>query len=123
MPTPTDDVTEQTRLNDAREERVPRNKGGAYRSEGQWGTVREDYSHDGTGATSRTISRGRAPTAGAKTGWAAFDDKQGFASPALWNGHDAILKERLFGLTNSEGNHGETPRSITLRRQHADPLA
>jgi hypothetical protein len=41
---------------------------------------------------------------------------------ALWNDHDPILKERLFGLTNSEGNHGEDVKSITLPRQHADPL-
>ena len=61
------------------------------------------------GTTSATSSRARAPTAGARTAWpASADDKQRLCfALALWNGEDPILKERLFGLTNSEGNHGE----------------
>ena len=61
------------------------------------------------GTTSPTTSRDRALIAGAKTAWPGFsDDKQQLCfALALWNGRDPILKERLFGLTNSEGNHGE----------------
>ena len=61
------------------------------------------------GATSRTITRAAAPIAGARTGCSASRDREGrlcFAL-ALWNGRDPILKERLFGLTGPEGNHGE----------------
>ena len=61
------------------------------------------------GTTSRTTRRARAPTGGARTALAGIcDDKQRLCfSLALWNERDPILKERLFGLTNSEGNHGE----------------
>ena len=61
------------------------------------------------GTTSATISRGRAPIAGARTASPGIsDDRQRLCfALALWNGRDPILKERLFGLTNSEGNHGE----------------
>ncbi len=90
--------------------RAPPSKKGAVSQRAQWGTVREDYSEGGTpGTTSRTIRRGRAPIAGAKTALAGISDDQQrlcFAL-ALWNGKDPILKERLFGLTNSESNHGE----------------
>ena len=61
------------------------------------------------GTTSATTRRARAPTTGARTGWPASATTQQrlcFAL-ALWNGKDPIVKERLFGLTNSEGNHGE----------------
>jgi len=104
------EVTEQKRLNDAREKGVPWKKWGPYLSERQWGTVREDYSHDGNAWNyfSHDQSRSRAYRWG-EDGLAGFsDDKQQLCfSLALWNGRDAILKERLFGLTNSEGNHGE----------------
>ena len=61
------------------------------------------------GTTSITISPVRAPTVGAKTGWPGSRTikQQLCFALALWNGRDPILKERLFGLTNSEGNHGE----------------
>ena len=61
------------------------------------------------GTTSPTTRPARAPTAGARTGWPGIsDDKQRLCfALALWNGKDPILKERLFGLTNSESNHGE----------------
>ena len=72
--------------------------------------MREDYSATATpGTTSATTRRGRARTAGARTAWRASRDDQQLLcfALALWNGNDPILKERLFGLTNSEGNHGE----------------
>jgi hypothetical protein len=104
------DVAEQKRLNSAREEGVPWKKWGPYLTERQWGTVREDYSETGDAwnffthdqARSRAYRWGEDGIAGIS------DDKQHLCfSLALWNGKDPILKERLFGLTNSEGNHGE----------------
>jgi len=83
---------------------------GPYLSERQWGTVREDYSPDGTAweyfphehARSRVYRWGEDGIAG------VCDAEQLVClSLALWNGRDPILKERLFGLTNHEGNHGE----------------
>jgi hypothetical protein len=63
------DVTEQKRLNDAREAQIPWKKWGPYLSERQWGTVREDYSEGATrGITSPTTMRAHAPTSGARTG-------------------------------------------------------
>jgi hypothetical protein len=100
---------EQKRLNEAREG-VPWKKWGPYLSERQWGTVREDYSQDGNAwdyfthdqARSRAYHWGEDGLAGVS------DDKQLVCfSVALWNGKDPILKERMFGLTNSEANHGE----------------
>src|SRR3954471_15216386 len=101
---------EQTRLDEAREGNIPWKKWGPYLSERQWGTVREDYSENGDAwnhfthdqARSRAYRWGEDGIAGIS------DDTQRLCfSIALWNGQDAILKERLFGLTNSEGNHGE----------------
>jgi hypothetical protein len=104
------EVTEQKRLNEAREKGIAWKKWGPYLSERQWGTVREDYSEDGSAWAyfSHEQSRSRAYRWG-EDGLAGFsDDKQQLClSLALWNGRDPILKERLFGLTNSEGNHGE----------------
>jgi Glycosyl hydrolase family 63 C-terminal domain len=103
-------TNEQRRLNDAREAGVPWKKWGPYLSERQWGTVREDYSEGGDAwnffthdhARSRAYRWGEDGMAGIS------DDKQRLCfALALWNGKDPILKERLFGLTNSEGNHGE----------------
>ena len=83
---------------------------GPYLSERQWGTVREDYSQTATpGNTFRTTTRDREPIDGARTAWPASGTTASdlcFAL-ALWNGADPILKERLFGLTSGEGNHGE----------------
>ena len=83
---------------------------GPYLSERQWGTVREDYSADGSVWDSfpHDHARSRAYRWG-EDGILGLSDRQGrlcFAL-ALWNGKDPILKERLFGLTNAEGNHGE----------------
>jgi len=104
------EVTEQKRLNEAREKGVPWKKWGPYLSERQWGTVREDYSSDGNAWNyfSHDQSRSRAYRWGEDGLAGLSDDKQLLCfALALWNGRDPILKERLFGLTNSEGNHGE----------------
>jgi hypothetical protein len=104
------DVTEQKRLNDAREAGIPWKKWGPYLSERQWGTVREDYSDDGNAWNyfSHDQSRSRAYKWGEDGLGGICDDKQRLCfALALWNERDPILKERLFGLTNNEGNHGE----------------
>jgi hypothetical protein len=104
------ETNEQRRLNDAREKDIPWKKWGPYLSERQWGTVREDYSADGNawGYFSHDQSRSRAYRWGEDGLAGISDNKQRLCfSVALWNGCDPILKERLFGLTNSEGNHGE----------------
>jgi hypothetical protein len=101
---------EKKRLEEAREQKTHWKKWGPYLSERQWGTVREDYSEGGDAwnffthdqARSRAYRWGEDGIAGIS------DDKQRLCfALALWNGKDPILKERLFGLTNSEGNHGE----------------
>ena len=104
------ETSEQRRLNQARETGVPWKKWGPYLSERQWGTVREDYSGDGNAWDyfSHDQSRSRAYRWGEDGLAGISDDKQQLCfAIALWNGRDPILKERLFGLTNSEGNHGE----------------
>jgi hypothetical protein len=101
---------ERERLQQADDEGAPWRRWGPYLSERQWGTVREDYSSGGDAWSSFTHdqSRSRAYRWG-EDGLAGFcDDKARLClGLALWNGADPILKERLFGLTNSEGNHGE----------------
>ncbi len=88
---------------------------GPYLSERQWGTVREDYSADGDAWNYITHddARSRAYRWG-EEGIAGFsDDRQRWCmAVALWNGRDPILKERLFGLANEEGNHGEDVKEI-----------
>ena len=108
--TTSSECSEQKRLNDAREASIPWKKWGPYLSERQWGTVREDYSQDGNAWDyfSHDQSRSRAYRWGEDGIAGISDDKQQLCfALALWNGRDPILKERLFGLTNSEGNHGE----------------
>jgi hypothetical protein len=104
------DTAEQARLTEAREKGIPWRQWGPYLSERQWGTVREDYSETGDAWNYFTHdqARSRAYHWG-EDGLAGFsDDKQRLCfALALWNGEDPILKERLFGLTNAEGNHGE----------------
>jgi hypothetical protein len=83
---------------------------GPYLSERQWGTVREDYSGDGDAWAyfSHDQARSRAYCWGEEGLAGISDDEQRLCfAVALWNGKDPILKERLFGLTNAEGNHGE----------------
>ena len=101
---------EQTRLEEARTGKAAWKEWGPYLSERQWGTVREDYSENGNAwdyfthdqARSRAYRWGEDGLAGVS------DSKQRLCfALALWNGKDPILKERLFGLTNREGNHGE----------------
>jgi hypothetical protein len=101
---------ESLRLLESRDKNIPWKKWGPYLSERQWGTVREDYSESGDAwnffthdhARSRAYRWGEDGLAGIS------DDKQRLCfALALWNGKDPILKERLFGLTNSQGNHGE----------------
>jgi len=103
-------TAESARLIEARSSEIPWRKWGPYLSERQWGTVREDYSGDGNAweyfthdhARSRAYRWGEDSLAGIS------DEKQFLCfGLALWNGRDPILKERLFGLTNAEGNHGE----------------
>jgi hypothetical protein len=101
---------ERLRLEEARNQGVPWRKWGPYLSERQWGTVREDYSETGNAWEYLTHdqARSRAYRWGEDGLSGVSDDKQRLCfALALWNGADPILKERLFGLTNSEGNHGE----------------
>ena len=88
---------------------------GPYLSERQWGTVREDYSEYGTAWEyfPHDHARSRAYRWG-EDGIGGFGDEQLLLclALALWNGRDPILKERLFGLTNSEGNHGEDVKEL-----------
>src|SRR5512134_3259449 len=102
-------TAEEQRLADARTG-VPWRAWGPYLSERQWGTVREDYSDNGDAWSyfSHDQARSRAYRWG-EDGLAGICDNHQVLcfALALWNGRDPILKERLFGLTNSEGNHGE----------------
>ena len=109
VPDPASLTAEEQRLQEARAG-VPWRTWGPYLSERQWGTVREDYSENGDAwsyfthdqARSRAYRWGEDGIAGIS------DDKQRLClAVALWNERDPILKERLFGLTNAEGNHGE----------------
>jgi hypothetical protein len=101
---------EHARLEEAREKKLAWKKWGPYLSERQWGTVREDNSASGDAwnSFSHDQSRSRAYRWG-EDGLAGISDDQQLLcfALALWNERDPILKERLFGLTNSEGNHGE----------------
>src|SRR6187431_938559 len=104
------EAAEQNRLEEARAHGIPWKKWGPYLSERQWGTVREDYSENGDAWNYFTHdqARSRAYRWG-EDGLAGVSDDRGLVclAFALWNESDPILKERLFGLTNSEGNHGE----------------
>ncbi len=103
-------TAEHDRLEEARKGRASWKKWGPYLSERQWGTVREDYSEDGNAWKyfSHDQARSRAYRWGEDGLAGLSDDRQRLCfALALWNGRDPIIKERLFGLTNSEGNHGE----------------
>jgi len=101
---------EDSRLQEDGEKKVPWKKWGPYLSERQWGTVREDYSSDGNAWNYFTHdqARSRAYRWG-EDGLGGISDEHQILcfALALWNGKDPIIKERLFGLTNEEGNHGE----------------
>ncbi|CAN5582032.1 glucosidase [soil metagenome] len=106
---------EQIRLDDDRSARKNWRKWGPYLSERQWGTVREDYSADGSAWDHfpHDHARSRAYRWG-EDGIGGFsDDQQKICfSLAMWNGKDPILKERIFGLTGPEGNHGEDCKDL-----------
>src|SRR6266478_6578944 len=108
-------LAEKQRLIETRTRQKHWHRWGPYLSERQWGTVREDYSPEGNAweyvphdhARSRAYRWGEDGLAGIS------DDQQRLClSLALWNGRDPILKERLFGLTNGEGNHGEDVKEL-----------
>ena len=103
-------TAEDRRLDDHRRRRANWKKWGPYLSERGWGTVREDYSASGDAWSyfPHAHARSRAYRWG-EDGLLGICDRQGRLcfSPALWNGKDAFLKERLFGLSGPEGNHGE----------------
>src|SRR5256886_16004462 len=106
---------ERTRLEEDRLRHKRWRKWGPYLSERQWGTVRGDYSASGdawnyfpfAAAAQRAYRWGEDGLAGFS------DDQQRLClAVALWNGRDPILKERLFGLTNGQGNHGEDVKEL-----------
>ncbi len=101
---------EQQRLEEARLRKVYWKRWGPYLSERQWGTVREDYSADGDAWNyfPHEQARARAYRWG-EDGIGGISDRHELVcfALALWNGRDPILKERAFGLTNLQGNHGE----------------
>ena len=108
------ETAEERRLDEARTG-APWRRWGPYLSERQWGTVREDYSEHGNAweYLPHDHARSRAYRWG-EDGIAGFGDDQLYLclGLALWNERDPILKERLFGLTNSEGNHGEDVKEL-----------
>ena len=101
---------EQQRLHEADVSGVGWRRWGPYLSDRQWGTVREDYSAGGDAWAyfSHDQARSRAYRWG-EDGIAGISDDQQWLclAIAMWNGRDPILKERFFGVTNGEGNHGE----------------
>src|SRR3954453_17212451 len=108
---------EQQRLTDADTAGIPWRRWGPYVSERQWGSAREDYSPGGDAwnylthdqARSRAYRWGEDGIAGVS------DDRQLLClALAMWNGRDPILKERLFGVANGEGNHGEDVKEYYL---------
>ena len=110
-------TAEERRLAEAQARTAHWRRWGPYLSERQWGTVREDYSADGACWTyfPHDHARSRAYRWG-EDGLLGLSDRTGTLcfSLALWNERDPILKERLFGLTGSEGNHGEDVKEYYL---------
>ncbi|MGY1748845.1 hypothetical protein [Modestobacter sp. SYSU DS0511] len=108
--TPTPRSAEHARLAESADMSAPWRMWGPYLAGRQWGTVREDYSADGDAWASFPFDHAvaRAYRWG-EDGLGGLCDRYGFLnfSVAMWNGKDPVLKERLFGLTNAEGNHGE----------------
>jgi hypothetical protein len=101
---------EKIRLEEARRQKAPWKKWGPYLTERQWGTVREDYSPNGSAwdYITHDMARSKAYRWGDEGVAGICDDQQRLCfSIALWNGVDPILKERFFGLAGNEGNHGE----------------
>ena len=128
---------EDRRLEEARTRKNHWKRWGPYLSERQWGTVREDYSENGTAWEffPHDHARSRAYRWG-EDGIAGISDRHQYVclGLAMWNGKDPILKERLFGLTGNQGNHGEdvkecyfyldsTPTHSYMRMQYKYPQA
>jgi len=106
---------EQQRLNSNAQKEVPLEKWGPYLSERQWGTVREDYSANGNAWNYFTHEQSRSRVyRWGEDGIAGLCDMHQNLCLAIgmWNGKDTILKERLFGLSNTEGNHGEDVKEL-----------
>src|SRR4249919_152975 len=101
-------TVEDLRLEEARLRKKHWKRWGPYLSERQWGTVREDYSAEGTAWEFFPFQHARAYRWG-EDGLGGISDRHQMIcfAVALWNGRDPILKERLFGLTGNQGNHGE----------------
>src|SRR6202166_3283659 len=128
---------EKARLKEARENKRQWKKWGPYLSDRQWGTVREDYSENGDAWNYFTHDHARSRAYHWREDGIAglSDDRQRLCfALAFWNGKDPILKERMFGLTNREGNHGEdvkeyyfyldaTPTSSYLKYLYKYPQA
>ena len=107
--------SEQERLNTNAQKDIPLEKWGPYLSERQWGTVREDYSADGNAWDYFTHDQSRSRVyRWGEDGIAGISDlhQELCFAVTMWNGKDPILKERLFGLSNSEGNHGEDVKEL-----------
>ena len=108
------EVAEQQRLAESSDSKTWK-KWGPYLAERQWGTVREDYSENGGSwdHISHDLARSNAYRWG-EEGIGGFCDSRELIclAPAFWNGKDLILKERLFGLTNGQGNHGEDVKEL-----------
>ena len=112
--TPNPPSREQQRLDDDGARRANWQRWGTYLPERQWGTVREDYSAEGDPwSFTHDMARYRAYRWG-EDGLLGWTDRQCRLcfSTSLWNGKDPILKERLFGLNNPEGNHGEDVKEL-----------
>jgi hypothetical protein len=108
-------TAEQKRLDENAKKTIPLELWGPYLSERQWGTVREDYSANGDAWNYLTHEQSRSKAyRWGEDGIAGISDYNQHLcfAIALWNHKDPILKERLFGLTNSEGNHGEDCKEL-----------
>ncbi len=113
--TPFNAPSEAQRIAEAAERTVPLAKWGPYLSERQWGTVREDYSANGDAWNYFTHDQARSKVyRWGEDGLGGISDRRQNVcfAVALWNHRDGILKERLFGLTNNEGNHGEDVKEL-----------
>jgi hypothetical protein len=108
-------TTEEHRRLLVAKENNPWKNWGPFLSERQWGTVREDYSHDGSAweYTTHDMARSYAYRWG-EEGIAGISDNKSLIcfAVALWNGKDPILKERLYGMTGNQGNHGEDVKEL-----------
>ena len=116
---------EELRLAADRDRQAHWRKWGSYLSDRQWGTVREDYSKDGEAWNyfPHDHARSRAYRWGEDGILGISDNHQRLCfAIALWNGGDAIIKERLFGLTGQEGNHGEDVKEYYFYLETRPPI-